>query len=136
VVWGAFRSGIFQHASVPSTLTPFTLYGGFESNPFSTYLVMVGGDPFQAKWNIMQGYLLLEEMSLGGNPFPSQWIPLQGCLHSQRGFVGGKYSFLFKNQISGSVLPFNQNQGFIQGSDSSANSSWCQFQPRFFFLGF
>jgi hypothetical protein len=109
---------------MPSTSTPFTLYGGFGSNPFATSTVSAWGNPFQAQWNPMQGSFPSQGMSTGGNPFPEQWNPMHGGLHSQGGSAGGNTAFPFGNNIGGSFLSFNQNQVFTQGYGSSANSSW------------
>jgi hypothetical protein len=75
--------------SMPSTSTLFTLYGGFMSNPFTTSVVSVGGNPFQAQWNPMQGSFPSQGMSSGGNPFLGQYNPMQGLVPSQSGLAGG-----------------------------------------------
>jgi hypothetical protein len=113
-----------QNVSMPSTSTSLTLYGGFRSNPFTMSEVLVGGNPFQAQWNSMHGSFPSHEMSSRGNPFLIQSNPMQVGFQLQGGFIGGNPYFLFGNQICAIFLLFNQNQGFTQGSGSSAKSSW------------
>jgi hypothetical protein len=109
---------------MPSTSTLFTLYGGFKSNPFTSSMVSVGGNPFHGQWNPMQGYFSLQGMSQGGNPFLGQNVPMQGYFPSQGGSVGGNPSFFVRNQMGGGFPPLNQGQhGFIQSSGPSTNSS-------------
>jgi hypothetical protein len=150
--WGASMGRRFQSTSMPSTLTPFTLYGGFKSNPFTMSAVSAGGNPFQAQWNPMQGSFPLQGMSSGGNPFPSQWNPMQGGLHLQGGLHRGKPYFsisgirwvgvffhLTRTKVSPKALahpqtlPGNLVPVLIQGpSFQAANQSMSQ--PRLPFL--
>jgi hypothetical protein len=104
--WGTSMGSGFQYASIPSTSTLFTLYGGFRSNSFTTYLVSARGNPFHVQWNPMQGYFSSQGMSSGGNPFLSQWNTMQGGFHSKGRFAEGNHVFPFMNHIGGSFLPF------------------------------
>jgi hypothetical protein len=125
-----------------STLTPFTLYGGFRSNPFTSSVVSAGGNPFQGQSVPMQGHFSsqgtslggtplqgqwnpTQGMSQGGNPFPGQFNPMPGVFPAQGGSTGGNPDFPFRNQMGGGFPPFNQGQqGFIPIPGPSMNSFW------------
>jgi hypothetical protein len=70
LAWGwidSMGSG-YKSTTMPSTLTPFTMYGGFESNHFTSYVVLAGGNPFQIQSSPMQGHFSLQGAFLGGTP--------------------------------------------------------------------
>jgi hypothetical protein len=81
--------------------TPFSLFGCFGNNAFSSVAISAGGNPSygqqnpmqgiipaqggnlgipssQGPWNPWQGSFPLSGMLTGGNPFHIQWNPVQG----------------------------------------------------------
>jgi hypothetical protein len=119
--WGASTGA----TNMPSTSTPFTLYGVFRSNHFPSSTISTGGNSFQAQWNPMQVSFPLQGMSLGGNPFLSQYNPMQGLFPLQGGLKRGNPIFPSGNQMGGGYPMFNQSQqGFTLIFGPSTNSSW------------
>jgi hypothetical protein len=78
VGWGSPMGGGFQSIGMPYNSTPFTLYVGFRSNPFTSSVMYIGGNPFQGQWNPMPRSCSSQGMSSCGNPFLCQNIPMQG----------------------------------------------------------
>jgi hypothetical protein len=95
--------------------TPFSLFGAFGNNAFSSAVISAGGNPgygqphpvqgtipaqgahlgipsSQGPWNPWQGPVPLPGMSIGGNPFHTQWNPGQGPTPMPIGSAGGNPS--------------------------------------------
>jgi len=65
VGWGGPMGNEFQSIGMPSTSILFTFYGGFESNPFTSFVVLARGNPFQGQWNPKQESFSSQGMSSG-----------------------------------------------------------------------
>jgi hypothetical protein len=95
--------------------TPFSLFGTFGHNAFSSAVISVGGNPSygqqhpvqgtiptqgahlgiassQRPWNLWKGPIPLSGMSIRGNPFHTQWNPGQGSTPMPVGSAGGNPS--------------------------------------------